>query len=51
MWKQKRGMLEVQSFLGGNDQRHGKVGSDRYEGLGIFSDEGCSLDLTEDLEA
>jgi hypothetical protein len=32
MWKLERGVLELWSFLDGNDQQQGEAGSDRYEG-------------------
>jgi hypothetical protein len=38
-------------FLDGNDQRQRKAGLDRYDGSGIFSNEGCSLESIEHLEA
>jgi hypothetical protein len=37
MRKPERGMLELWSFLDGNDQQQGKVRSDRYEGSGRSS--------------
>jgi hypothetical protein len=48
--KSEQGTLELWSFLDSNDQWQGKAGSDRYDGLKNFSDEGCSLDLIQDLE-
>jgi hypothetical protein len=33
MQKSERGTLKLRGFLGGNDQRQGKAGSKRYEGL------------------
>jgi hypothetical protein len=51
MQKTKWGTLELWMLLGDNDQRQGKAGSDRYDGSEIFSDQGCSLELTDDLEA
>jgi hypothetical protein len=32
MQKLERGMLELQSFLGGNDQRQGRTASEEYQG-------------------
>jgi hypothetical protein len=37
MRKSERGVLELWSFLDGNDQQHGNAGSDRYEGSGRSS--------------
>jgi hypothetical protein len=51
MRKLERGILKLRSHLGDNDQRQGEAGSDRYDGSGIFYDEICSLELTDDLEA